>query len=84
MHQSSAIGRSHSRCAAKDICGLAGLGWLRWYSLLAQANRCIHQENPDLKRAKTLFDLVQSETGDVYNVSKERVRSALREAGVNV
>jgi hypothetical protein len=67
-----------------EICGLAGLGWLRWNSLLAQANRCIHQENPDLKRAKTLFDLVQSETGDVYNVSKERTRSALREAGVNV
>ena len=67
-----------------EICGFAGLGWLRWYGLLAQANRCIHQENPDLERAKVLFDLVQSETGDVYNVSKERARSALREAGVNV
>jgi hypothetical protein len=67
-----------------ESCRFAGAAWLRWYSLLAQANRCIFGSNPDLAGAKALFDIVQAETGDTYNVSKERVRTALRDAGVDV
>jgi Leucine-rich repeat (LRR) protein len=67
-----------------ESCVFAGVGWLRWYSLLAQANRCIYQENPDLAQAKALFNLVHSETGDTNDVSKERVRTALRGAEMNV
>jgi hypothetical protein len=68
-----------------ESCRFACVAWLRWYSLLAQANRCIFQSNPDLASAKALFDIVQSEAGSSTNdVSMERVRTALREAGLNV
>jgi hypothetical protein len=68
-----------------ESCHFARVAWLRWYSLLAQANRCIFQSNPDLASAKALFDIVQSEAGSSTNdVSIEHVRTALREAGLNV
>jgi hypothetical protein len=67
-----------------ESCRFAGVAWLRWYSLLAQANRCICQGDPDLAAAKALYDAVHAETKDINNASKERVRMALREAGLDV
>jgi hypothetical protein len=67
-----------------ESCRFADVARLRWSSLLAQANRCVYGGNPDLAGAKALFDIVQSETGDTGSVTKERVRTALREAGLDV
>jgi hypothetical protein len=67
-----------------DSCRFAGVAVLRWLGVLAQAHRCAFGSNPDLAGAKALFDIVQVETGDTDNVAKERVRTALRDAGVDV